>query len=196
MIALVRHGETATNRAGLLLGRADPVLTEVGRAQVAGVVAALAAGRAPVAVVTSPLLRTVETATAIAAHFGLEIERDERLVELDYGEWDERGFGDVPAEELRRWRADPTFVPPGGESLVAVQERTAACVAELLDRAGDGLIVAVSHVSPIKAAVAWALDVGPEVAWRMRLDLASITRIDHGPTLSTFNERSAVAHPG
>jgi probable phosphoglycerate mutase len=188
VIAFVRHGETATNRAGLLLGRADPALTEKGQAQANAVGAALAAGLAPVAVVTSPLLRAVETATAIASQFGLDIERDDRLIELDYGEWDERGFGDVPAEELRTWRADPTFSPPGGESLVAVQERTAVCAAELLERAADSLVVAVSHVSPIKAAVAWALRAGPEISWRMRLDLASITRIGKGPSLLTFNE--------
>ncbi len=188
MIAFVRHGETASNRAGLLLGRADPPLTEKGRAQANAVAAALASGLAPLAVVTSPLLRAVETATAIASQFGLDIERDERLIELDYGEWDERGFGDVPADELRAWRADPTFVPPGGESLVSVQERVAECAAEILERAGNGLVVAVSHVSPIKAAVAWALGAGPAISWRMRLDLGSITRVDTGPTLLTFNE--------
>jgi len=188
VIAFVRHGETATNRAGLLLGRADPALTDAGRSQAAAVGAALATGPQPVAVVTSPLQRAVETAAAIAARFGLEVERDERLIEIDYGEWDERGFDEVPADELRRWRADPTFAPPGGESLVAVQARTAECAAELLERAGDGLVVAVSHVSPIKAAVAWALRVGPEIAWRMRLDLGSITRIDRGPVVLTFNE--------
>ena len=188
MIAFVRHGETATNRAGRLLGRADPELTEKGRAQAAAVADSLAIGLQPVAVVTSPLQRAVETATVIATRFGLDIERDERLIEIDYGEWDELGFDEVPEEELRRWRADPTFVPPGGESLAAVQARTAECVAALLERAGDGLVVAVSHVSPIKAAVAWALRAGPEISWRMRLDLGSITRIDRGPVVLTFNE--------
>lgn len=190
MIAFVRHGETATNRAGRLLGRADPELTEKGRSQAAAVASALATGPTPLAVVTSPLQRAVETATAIADRFGLDIERDERLIEMDYGEWDERGFDEVPEDDLRRWRADPTFAPPGGESLVAVQERTAECAAELLERAGDGLVIAVSHVSPIKAAVAWVLRTGPEISWRMRLDLGSITRIDRGPVVLTFNETS------
>ena len=35
----------------------------------------------------------------------------------------------------------------------------------------------MSHVSPIKAAVTWALGAGEELGWRMFLDLASITRI-------------------
>jgi probable phosphoglycerate mutase len=193
VIALVRHGETATNRAGRLLGRADPPLTDTGRTQAAEVGAALAAGMHPVAVVSSPLQRALETAAAIAAPIGLEVERDERLIEIDYGEWDERGFDDVPAEEMRRWRGDPTFAPPGGESLTAVQQRVSQCAAELLARSGDGLVIAVSHVSPIKGAVAWALGVGPDIAWRMRLDLASVTRIGRGPSLLTFNEVTARA---
>ncbi len=52
----------------------------------------------------------------------------------------------------------------------------------------EGRVVAVSHVSPIKAAVTWTLGVSPELAWRMRLDVASITRIARGPVLLTFNE--------
>jgi alpha-ribazole phosphatase len=52
-------------------------------------------------------------------------------------------------------------------------------------------IIVVSHVSPIKAAVAWALDVGIEVSWRTFVAPASITTIGHGaqgPMLRSFNE--------
>jgi broad specificity phosphatase PhoE len=188
VIAFVRHGETATNRAGRLLGRADPPLTDVGAAQAAALAVAFGDGSTPVAVLASPLQRARQTAALLADAYGLEVEVDERLIEIDYGEWDERGFADVPREEMRRWREDPSFAPPGGESLVVVHDRMSACTEELLARAGDALVIAVSHVSPIKAAVAWALGVGPEIAWRMRLDLASITRIDRGPTLLSFNE--------
>lgn len=192
MIAFVRHGETATNRAGRLLGRADPPLTQAGRTQATGLGRVFAAGPPPIVVVSSPLQRAIETATAIAAPFELDVERDERLIEIDYGEWDERGFADVPADEMRRWRADPSFAPPGGESLTSVQDRAAECARDLLARSTDGLVIAVSHVSPIKGAVAWALGVGPEIAWRMRLDLASVTRIDRGPSVLSFNETPGV----
>ena len=49
----------------------------------------------------------------------------------------------------------------------------------------------MSHVSPIKAAVLWALALDDTMSWRMRLDVASITRIapgPDGPVLLTFNE--------
>jgi broad specificity phosphatase PhoE len=192
VIALVRHGRTEANRAGLLLGRADPPLDDTGRAQASALAASFA--DAPVAVISSPLRRTVATAEAIAAPWGLAVETDERLIELDYGEWDERPLADVPVEAWVRWRDEPTFAPPGGESLADVQRRVATCVAELLERAGDATIVAVSHVSPIKAAAAWALGAGPELSWRLRLDVASITKIVQGPAapvLVTWNETAA-----
>jgi broad specificity phosphatase PhoE len=69
-----------------------------------------------------------------------------------------------------------------------VSDRVAAFCDEHL---AEGLVVAVSHVSPIKAAVAWALHADETASWRMHLDLASITRIGgraHTAALVTFNE--------
>jgi broad specificity phosphatase PhoE len=65
-----------------------------------------------------------------------------------------------------------------------------AC-AELVDDAARGDVVVVSHVSPIKAAVTWALGVSHEVAWRMFLGDAAICRIDTSgrvPLLLAFND--------
>lgn len=195
MIVLVRHGETAPNRRGAALGRADVALTDRGRAQAQAVAAALARtlGDGPVAVRTSPLRRARQTAEAIAARLGVPVTEDDRLVELDYGDWDTRDWAALPPEALARWRADPTFAPPGGESLTAVARRMAGFCAEALEAPADRppAVVAVSHVSPIKAAVAWALQAEVGLSWRMRLDLASISRVaagPHGPLLVSFNE--------
>jgi broad specificity phosphatase PhoE len=187
VILLVRHGETAANRARLALGRADPPLTEHGRDQAARLGARLT-GSDATRVVSSPLARALETAAAIAAPLGLAVEQDDRLVEMDYGEWDQRSFSDLPAEELARWRKDATFAPPGGESLADVGTR----VADLCrDWIAGAPVIAVSHVSPIKAAVLWAMDADPLLAWRMHLDVASITTVGapHGPPVMLgFND--------
>jgi len=185
VIVFVRHGETAPNRKGLLLGRSDPPLTERGREQ-ADALAARLAGLAPVTVLSSPLGRALATAAPIAAATGCSVELDDRLVEIDYGEWDGQPLAQLTAEVVTQWRADADFAPPGGESLRMVGARVAGFCQEHL---GRDIVVAVSHVSPIKAAVTWALGVGDELAWRMRLDVASITRIDLGPVLLAFNER-------
>ena len=66
----------------------------------------------------------------------------------------------------------------------------AACE-DLAEEAATTDIVVVTHVSPVKAAVAWALGVGDEIAWRLFVAPASITRISTaGPrrSLHSFNQ--------
>jgi len=172
VLLLVRHGRTERNAAGLLQGRADPPLDDHGRAQ------AVALGQIPMLaaasrVVSSPLLRARETAAAL----GPAVTVDERWTELDYGAWEGRPFASVTAEEWARWKDDVAWSPPGGESIAAVGARVRAALADLAAGATDADIAVVSHVSPIKAAVAWALGVGDEVAWSVHLDPAGVTRI-------------------
>ncbi len=189
MIALVRHGETAHNRDGRLQGRTDLVLSERGLDQAARLASRFAAVKV-VKVVSSPLRRALQTAAAIASVCGLSVERDDRLIELDYGDWDGLALADIPAEAWSAWRADPHFAPPAGESLVAVTARVASFCRD--HAGGDGSVVAVSHVSPIKAGVAWALGVDERATWRMHLGLASITTIGARPDgtgyLATYND--------
>lgn len=191
MLILVRHGQTAANAEGALLGRLDLALTDLGREQAAALAAAVPSIDR---VISSSLQRAVVTAEV----FGRPVEIDERWVEVDYGAFEGQPVSDLPAEVWTRWRDDPTFVPPDGESLAALGERVAPALAELSDEARERDIVVVSHVSPIKAAVCWALDLAHQGHWRLRLDVASITRIrmtDHGPLLLSFNETAHLNAP-
>jgi len=189
MLVVVRHGRTEANASGLLLGRHDPPLDETGRSQAA----ALAAAVGDVdRIVASPLRRAQETAAA----FGGVVEVDDRWIELDYGDWDGRPIADVGAEEWARWRRDVHFRPPGGETLAELGDRVRQACDDLVDAATTGTVVLVSHVSPIKAAVTWALGVGDEAVWRLYVAPASITRIDvrdGRPVLISFDE---VSHLG
>lgn len=188
MIVFARHGETAPNREGLILGRAaDPELTEEGRRQAARL-AELLAREDPMAVLTSPLLRARETAAAIAGACGLEAEVDERLVEIDWGSWEGRPLSGIAPAETAQLKADAGTAPEG-ESLAALAARVGEFCADAWDR--DGLVVAVTHVSPIKAAVASTLGAPDDAAFRMFVALASVTRIarrSRGPVLVSFNE--------
>lgn len=191
-IILLRHGQTAANASGLLLGRADPPLTDVGRRQAAAA-AAVVAGAARF--VSSPLLRCRQTAAAVAGDRTVEI--DERWIEIDYGTLEGCPLADVPADVWSRWRRQPEWAPAGGESLVDVATRVAVACDDLTRATGDGDVVVVSHVSPIKAAVAWAIGAGPGAAWRMFLDVAAITRIaigPAGPSLRAYNDTSHLTH--
>ena len=139
MIVVVRHGRTVSNAAGLLLGRADPDLDELGIDQARRLGAALGheAGPAVDRIVTSPLARTRQTAAAVAAATGAAVTVDERFVELDYGEWDQRPLADVAADEWAAWRADVAFAPPGGESLAELGRRVRSGLDDLAEEARD-----------------------------------------------------------
>jgi broad specificity phosphatase PhoE len=74
---------------------------------------------------------------------------------------------------------------------VELDERVRPALEELAQRAQHEDVVVVSHVSPIKSAVTWALGVGPDATWRCHLDRASICRIavsSRGPALTSLNE--------
>jgi alpha-ribazole phosphatase len=101
-----------------------------------------------------------------------------------------RPIADVPEELWQRWRADVDFAPPGGESLATLGRRVRTACEDLAAEATEADIVVVSHVSPIKAAVAWALGVGDELSWRLHVAPASVTRIavrGGWGVLTTFN---------
>lgn len=184
MLILLRHGRTRLNEQGRLQGRIDEPLDAVGEAQAAATAAAL--GRVD-EVIASPLARAQQTAAA----FGQPIITDERWIELSYGIYEGVPQGDVPSEAWSRWMNDPDWVPEGGESLATLDVRVREACEELRERATGRDVLIVSHVSPIKTAVAWALGVGLEFSWRSHLSHASICRIDlrrNGPILFSFNE--------
>ena len=188
MLYLVRHARTAENAARRLLGRLDVPLDELGRRQ-AGALAKVDSLRQASKVVSSPLARARDTADAL----GLPVTIDERWTEIDYGVHDGQPVGAAP-ELWAGWGSDLEYRPEGGESLADLGRRVRAACDDLWVEAAEGDIVVVSHVSPIKAAVAWALGVGDEICWRTFLDNASITVVgpgrDRGPQLRVFNDTS------
>lgn len=189
MLIFLRHGQTAVNAAALLQGHMNPPLDEVGKRQATQCGAFLREHFPNAHVISSPLLRAQQTAQEISD----SVVTDDRFIELNYGEWDGVALTDVPQDEWAKWRQDPAFRPPGGETLVELDARVQPALEELSARARHEDVVIVSHVSPIKSAITWALGVGPHTTWRMHLERASICRIaigPRGPSLTGMNETS------
>jgi probable phosphoglycerate mutase len=184
VLILVRHGRTALNAAGRLQGRLDESLDDVGREQAKAVAAHV--GDVP-ELISSPLRRATET----AEFFGLPFVTDDRWAELAYGEFEGTTIADLPSGAWARWRQNVMWAPEGGESLTDLAARVQEACAELAERARDHDVAVVTHVSPVKAAVAWVLGAGIEISWRTHLSQASVCRIDMretGPVLFSFNE--------
>jgi probable phosphoglycerate mutase len=189
MLILLRHGQTTANAGGLLQGHMDLPLDSTGVEQARLCGEYLRAQYPGAVVVSSPLLRAQQTAHAI----GSSVVTNDNFIELDYGQWDGIAMSEVDQAQWSQWRNDPSFRPPGGESLQELDARVRPALDELCEMASTGHVIVVSHVSPIKSAITWALNVGPEATWRCHLDRASVTRIQvgpRGPALSGFNDTS------
>lgn len=190
MLIVLRHGRTASNAAGLLLGQSDPPLDDLGARQALAAAARVKSMSNPARVICSPLARTRSTADAL----GLPVEVDDQWIELDYGELDGTPMGEVDPDLWRRWTSDVDFAPPGGESLAQLGGRIRSACDALVDEAAERDIVVVTHVSPVKAATSWALGVADDAAWRMYVAPASITTIGVSGTRRSLHSFNATEH--
>ncbi|ATC32056.1 histidine phosphatase family protein [Caulobacter vibrioides] len=150
MIYLCRHGQTFHNREGRLQGRTESDLTPLGLLQAKAMGALLhdlvrRDPPAPWRLVASPLRRARATAEAIGERLGLEVGFDERLVEIDVGEWSGRLREEVHGENPHLVGDDAWgFLAPGGETYEAMMARLVSWLEEQAAEPERRLIV-VSH---------------------------------------------------
>jgi alpha-ribazole phosphatase len=118
-----------------------PDLVESWSAQLAAV--------APERIWTSPALRCAAVASVLSDRLRLPLSQDNRLLELDFGDWEGQCWDGLPRAALDRWAADPAgFRPPGGESGADLMGRVTA-FADQLRRESRSCIV-VSHGGPLR----------------------------------------------
>jgi probable phosphoglycerate mutase len=146
-LLLWRHGLTEWNAAGRFQGQEDVPLSEVGRAEAAAAAPKLAALR-PDRIVSSDLGRATETAAALSAITGLNVDLDARLRERYFGEWQGLGAAEIEAKwpgELGRWRAGELVAGGGVEEIQMMAKRVAAALHEIVERAAGKTVVVATH---------------------------------------------------
>lgn len=186
---LVRHGRTNLTEARRISGGygADPSLSEAGINDANAVAGELAKiGRtgpfahlaSPVVVVCSPMARTRETASIIAAQLGASVEVLEELREISFGDWDGLTNDEVNSKDhdsFQAWKGSWEVSPPNGESLAAFDDRVSQAKRLILERHAGASLVVVAHVMPIRGMVNQALEGGAPGYWRLQVSPCSIT---------------------
>ena len=144
------------------------------------------------AIYASPLERTRETAAPIAKARDLKVQIDRGLLECEFGEWTGRKLKDLM--KLPEWRTVQRYPSgfrfPEGESFSEMQTRITGAVAALVERHRGGVVIAVSHADPIKAAVADALGTHLDLFQRIVVSPCSVTAVMYGvggPAVLTVN---------
>jgi broad specificity phosphatase PhoE len=175
----VRHGESTYNAEGRIQGQSDVPLSELGLRQGRAVASALA--DYPIDVIySSPLKRAHDTAQMASATLGLDVQTDDRLMELNAGVFQDKlrsELAELYPDELARWVAgDPDFVIPGGESRDDLSRRGVEVLREIGTR-GHAHTAVITHgrllITTVKALLGMSLEAEPQ-----SLQNGSITRIE------------------
>ena len=126
--------------------------------------------------VSSPLSRAVTTVLALTNGKAPITVGD--FTEQDFGKWQGRSFADVFAENRSLdWTQPQEIVPPDGESFYDLGERVADAIDRLSEHYAGQAIVAVAHQSIIRVAIAYALELHADQAWRVSIAPLSLTRL-------------------
>ncbi len=201
-IILVRHGETEWNTAQVFRGRADVLLSQIGRRQVQLLGEYLSGEKIDI-IYSSPLQRAVATAQAIAGPQGLAVNIVANLNDLDFGQWQGLPHDEVREqypERYRDWQDTPEQVRmPGGESLAEVRARVVPFVEDAVIRCGEGRVCLVTHRVVGKVLICALLGLDDSHFWNIRLDTAAVTRFEAGGgrlVLTAHNDTAHLHPPG
>jgi probable phosphoglycerate mutase len=183
-IIYVRHGKTDFPLDRIYCDdKEDPNLNELGLSQ-AIVTAERLADMDIAAIYSSPSLRTRMTAELIAKKHGLTVIAQPEMLERRFGFWEGMYFQDIeqrfPNEYLEWKRNNAAFKPDGGESVYDLSVRIQPCLNDLINRYKGRAIIMVSHVGPIRVALAQAINVPLEQYRSLTIDYASFSIVDYG----------------
>lgn len=180
-VLLIRHAHT--NAIGrYLAGRTAEPLSAHGRVQ-ADVLGRRLAGIRLAAIYSSPLLRTLETARALAQHHDVPLREEDDLIEVDFGEWTGCTFEELNARQ--EWHAFNSSrahaVIPNGESAPGVQRRIVAALERLAAVHAGSTIAVVSHGDVLRYAVLYYAGSPLDLYRRFEISPASVTALQLAP---------------
>lgn len=176
MLDLMRHGEPVGGRK--YRGQIDDPLSEKGWTQMRAAVGDAAPWSR---IVSSPLLRCSAFAETLAKRNGLPLVFDPRLMEVGFGVWEGKTAAEIEQDApgtLARFKTDPVHArPTGAEPLPDFQARVAAGLDAILGQGQGQHVLVVGHAGVIRMALAWALHIPLQHAYRIEVPSASMTRL-------------------
>jgi broad specificity phosphatase PhoE len=186
-VIYVRHGETDYPLDRIYCdGKEDPSLNPKGQEQ-ARQAAEFLSKLDVAAIYASPCCRTQMTAEAIAKfHADCRISSDEALMERNFGVWEGLYFDEIESrypELYLEWKSNQAaFKPEAGESVFDLADRARPAVDKMIAANAGKTIVIVSHVGPIRALIAQALEMPLARYRQLSIDPASVSWVDYGKT--------------
>jgi broad specificity phosphatase PhoE len=192
-LLLVRHGQIDANAAGRWHGATDSPLTRTGRRQIERIARRIRRDWGDAAAIhSSPMIRCLHTAQAIAGALDQSVLLDDDLREYGIGELEDTTFAALQSEHdfFRRIRDDLDFAPPGGDSINTVVQRIVPALRRIyMSDDSTRPIVVVSHGAALAIALAALLDADANHWTNYQIDNCSVTELllEPEPLVAGFN---------
>ncbi len=168
-VYLVRHCQTSAS-LGTCYGQTDMPLAPDWQQQLPSIQCCLPS---TALVFSSPLSRCLQLAQALSD----DVRIDDRLVELNFGAWENRLFSALPEAELRDWCEHYLdAAPPDGESFTQLQQRVQAFYQDLTALNAASVVI-VTHAGVIRALLTIHHGISAEQAFALSVEFASVHRL-------------------
>lgn len=119
----------------------------------------------------SPLKRCLQLAQAL----GSTVQTDDRLMEMDFGDWEMKPWGQIPSDALNPWMAD--FVEtavPGGESFRELIRRSRGSL-KAIESGTEEKVAVVTHAGVIRSWLSTFLELDPKHVFKLNVDYGGVT---------------------
>ena len=196
----MRHGQADNNVNRILVGRhIESHLTEYGTYQVLDTAKYLG-GISIDKVLVSPVIRTVETAEIVCEYLGVDYQIDERLYEIELGKLVGMNYEEIILKYGNLFlefytENEAALTPYGVESFASIKQRIKNILDEMAEAYTDKNVLMISHLDPIKAAIAILLDLKPESLYKWQIRNASLTILKNDEKAYTLTGVNVMGMP-
>jgi alpha-ribazole phosphatase len=178
-IILVRHTTPSVSK-GICYGQTDLDLTdgfEDEREVVLSKILALKSDEKQAVIYASPLMRCAKLAHYLGAKLDAIVHSEARLMELNFGAWENRAWNDLPQDDLMLWMNDfVTAYPPDGESFEALNDRIFAFL-KSLQVVDNQCVILVTHAGVMRAIMAHAQGLSLAKAFEIKLEYGEVCAV-------------------
>ena len=175
-IYLVRHTETVCEK-GICYGQSDVALAEPFGLIFENIISQLPS---EAIIFSSPLQRCVILAKYIQNKIKtISYQEDERLMEMNFGNWEMKNWNDIPPEQLNPWMEDFVNIRAyNGESFVELHKRTGIFLSEQISKKADKPIVIITHAGIIRSFLCHHTSLPLKDAFQNKADFGQVIKID------------------
>ncbi|WP_394754298.1 alpha-ribazole phosphatase [Crenothrix sp.] len=176
-IYLIRHTQTDTEK-GLCYGHSNVALAQSFPEDWLQLQQKLPVLRDDCLVFSSPLQRCLQ----LAQHFSENVICDERLLEVNFGDWEGRRFDAIDAIDadiLQHWTANFVHIPPpNGECFLELCQRVGNFWQELLNDSAQQVFI-ITHAGVIRALLTHILQLPPANAFHFQVAAGSVHKLQY-----------------